>query len=465
MTVAIAACTAPALPARPDFLAPDHFVEGGTTVDGVPGQDNSVTANAGWWQGFGSPVLVSLLAQARRDNRDIAADTAAIVAADAAIRVAGGALLPSLNADGTANRQQAAGVKKNTTRLYSTFSGSLNASYTLDLWGKNRNLVAAAEQTALATRLQRDSLIIATEASVADTWFTILNQQDRLRVANRSVAVAERVLAVIRGRQAVGTATALDLAQQENVLATQRASVPAIQQALAVNRHALALLVGQLPGDLIPLSGSLDGLTAPTVQAGLPSLLLKRRPDIRAVEAQLAASAATIAAARTALYPNIALTGSGGWSSTALNTLLYPPSVVASLGASLTQPLFDGGVAAATLEQNQANGGQLLATYHKTILTAFRDVEDGLVGVVDATEQKRLQEVVVETATRSLRIAEGQLREGTVDITSVLNAQTALFNAELALADDRLAALKASVALYQALGGGWSGFVDESVKP
>lgn len=444
----LAACTSQQVASPPAHSLPDGFVEA------VPAH-SSVWPNQQWWRGFGSTPLNELIAEADRANADIAIETAAITAADAAVRVAGGALLPTAGLSAGANRQVSAVTKSPNSRYSNSFSTTLTASYEVDFWGRNHSLVEAASQTALASRFQRDTLVIATEASVADTWFTILDQQDKLRMAERNVAVAQHVLDVIKARHDVGTATALDLAQQENVLATQRAAVPAIQQTLATNRHALAILLGRLPEALPSLNGTLEGIKLPLVQPGLPSDLLKRRPDIQAADAQLASAQAIVVADRAALYPSITLTGSGGVASTALNTLFNPSSTVASLGAGLTQPILDGGLARATLDQQNGLYAEQVATYRKTVLTAFGDVEDALAEVADTTEQERLQGIVVDTAQRAQTIAEAQVREGTVDITSVLTAETTLFNAESTLADDRLNALKAIVALYQALGGGW----------
>lgn len=450
-------------------VPPAHTPVPTAFTEATPGPGTAIWPNAQWWHAFGSPALDALITEAHSNNDDIAVDTAKIANADAAVRVAGGALLPDVTLTGGPTRSLTAAGKNSgggSHDVANSFQATLSASYEIDFWGKNRALVEAAKQTAASARFDRETLILSTDASIADTWFTILHQQDRLRIAQNNIATAERVLSAIQARHEVGTATLVDLTSQETVVATQKATVPALAQTLATNRHALAILVGRLPENLDTIDGTLQGLKPPLVRPGLPSELIARRPDIKSVEAQLASAKANVTAAKAALYPSISLTATGGLASTALNTFLNPASEVASIGASLTQTVFNAGVPEAALAEEQSTYTELLATYHKTVLTAFGDVEDALVEVSDTAEQERLQGITVDAAQRALDAAEGQFKAGTVDLTNVLSAETTLFTAQATLADDRLASLEAIVALYQALGGGWvadQNHTDESI--
>ncbi len=201
--------------------------------------------------------------------------------------------------------------------------------------------------------------------------------------------------------------------------------------------------------------GSLYSLGIPRVSAGLPSQLLYQRPDIRAAEAQLAAADASVEAARAAFFPTISLTADGGYTSTALRLLFRPESAFYSLAAGLTQPIFDGFRLEGQLEQAQGRQLELLSLYRKAVVSGFTDVEKALISVQDSARRERLQQEVVAASRRAFEIAETRLREGTVDLITVLVTQQALFTAEENRVTARLARLQAVLSLYQALGGSW----------
>ncbi|HET8997402.1 MAG TPA: TolC family protein, partial [Acetobacteraceae bacterium] len=201
--------------------------------------------------------------------------------------------------------------------------------------------------------------------------------------------------------------------------------------------------------------GTLTALTLPPVAPGLPSQLLERRPDIAAAEAQLEAAEFDIKVARAAFFPSIQLTGSAGFQNAALSTLMGPGGFLASLAAGLAQPLFDGGTLRGQLEQAKGRQQELLANYHKAVVQAFTDVDNALTAWRYTSEQEELQRRAVATAQRAADIARAQLQAGTVDITTVLQAETTLFGDEDTLVQVRLARVQALVDLYKALGGGW----------
>ncbi|MGH8266734.1 MAG: TolC family protein, partial [Steroidobacteraceae bacterium] len=215
------------------------------------------------------------------------------------------------------------------------------------------------------------------------------------------------------------------------------------------------ILVGSTPEGLDLASGGLDDLSEPQVRPGLPSELLARRPDVAAAEARLIAANADIAAARAAFLPNISLTADGGYESPALATLLMPASRVWSLGAGLTQPIFQGGALAGQYSFARARYQELLADYHKAVISALANVEDALSGVRETDEQVSRQRQAASHARRAYQFAQAQIRAGTINVLTLLNTETALFTAEDALAQAKYAHLQALVSLYQALGGGW----------
>ena len=403
-----------------------------------------------WWRGFRSRELTSLVERAHLDNLDIAAAVARIEQADASTRIAGAPLLPLVEFDGSVTR---AGT--GTTPGTTGYRAVLNASYELDFWGKNRATLRAAEFNAIASRFDREVIVLSSVASVINTYFQILGAQDRLRIARENVTAATRILKVYQDRIGVGTATGLDLAQQESLVAQVRAAIPPLDQQLRQNTATLALLVGEPPARLTVRGGSLSGIMALRPSPGLPSDLLLQRPDIRETEAQLAAANANVQSARAALLPSISLTGQGGFVSTALNTLFIPQSAIYSVAANLTQPVFDGFRLLATLDLRKGQRTELLQLYRKAILSGFTDVERALIAVRDLADQERLQTEVVNTSRRAYELSETQLRAGTIDITTVLNTQRTLFQAQDQLVLVRLTRLQAIVSLFQALGGGW----------
>jgi multidrug efflux system outer membrane protein len=403
-----------------------------------------------WWRGFRSGELTMFVERAYLDNLDIAAAVARIEQADANTRIAGAPLLPAVNLD-SAVTHSGAGTTPGTT----TYRAVLNASYELDIWGKNRALLRSAEFAAIASRFDREVIALSTVASVINTYFQILAAQDRLRIARENVNAATRILKVYQDRIAAGTATGLDIAQQESLVAQQRAAIPPLDQQLKQNSATLALLLGEPPSRLTVRGGSLSGIMALRPSPGLPSDLLLQRPDIRETEAQLAAANANVQSARAALFPSISLTGQGGFVSTALNTLFIPQSAIYSVAGSLTQPLFDGFRLLATLDLRKGQRTELLQLYRKAILSGFTDVERALIAVRDLADQERLQTEVVNTSRRAYELSETQLRAGTIDITTVLNTQRTLFQAQDQLVLVRLTRLQATVSLFQALGGGW----------
>jgi outer membrane protein, multidrug efflux system len=421
-----------------------------------------------WWRGFRSPELTQLMEEAQTVNLDIAAATARFVQADAQARIAGAPLLPNVSGSGSENNNRTSGSSAsgltNGGRETVTYGTSFSASYELDFWGKNRDAAQAAEETAVANRFDRDVVALTTLTTVANAYFQVLASQDRIRTAQRNIASAQRILDAINQRFKAGTGTDLDVAQQESVLANQRALVPPLKQTLDQNVNALATLVSRPPEGVRVAGGSLNQIASPRVTPGLPSELLTQRPDIRRQEAQLASATANVGNARAQFYPSIQLTGQGGYQSSALVSLFQPHAAFFSMVGSATQPIFDGGRILGNFEFTKARQDELLQTYRKTVVQAFADVDNALVAIRQTTEKLRLQREVVTASKRAFELSEQQLRAGTADIVTVLNTQLTLFQAEDSLSQAQLARLLAIVSLYQALGGGWEPRMERPVN-
>ena len=439
-----------------------------------------------WWRNFQSPELDVLIAAARTYNNDLAGAAARIVQADAQVRISGAPLLPTIGATaddsyrrtglsggrslGSSSGLTSLGVDPVTGGALTTsgssrsqryfdsrsYSVALQVSYDLDFWGRNWALAQAAQASAVATRFDQATVALTVVTSVANTYFQVLAAQDRLAVAERNLRDAERILGAYRARLTVGTANALDVSQQEALVAGQRATLPNIRNTVEQQKIGLGILTGIAPARLAVTGGSLEALPLPYVAPGIPSALLARRPDVAAAEAQLVAENANIRAARAAFFPQVSLTAAGGLTSTVLTAITGPGTLVAQLAASLTQTIFDNGLRRGQLNQARGRYDELLATYRQTVLQSFTDVEQSLTALRFTSEQERLERLAIAVAQRSSDIARAQLQAGTIDIITSLNTQTTLYNDLDLLTEIRLARFQALVNLYKALGGGWS---------
>jgi multidrug efflux system outer membrane protein len=413
-----------------------------------------------WWRGFRSSELTSLMEAAQVYNLSIAVAVAQIVQADALVGVSGAALLPSVTGTATAEQaREAASTAAGSTLPASTFSQysmGLTASYMVDFWGKNRAALAATEENASMARYNRELVTLTEIVTVANTYFQILAAQDELRVARRDLAAAERILDLIKQQFAGGTASQLDLSQQEALVATQRASIPPLEVTLRQNIAALAVLVARAPANFHVKGGSMTQITVPRVTAGLPSELLYQRPDIRQAEAQLASSNFSVEVARAAFFPQIQLTAATGVQSAALASLFGPGAWFYTLTAGLTQPIFDGFLLESQLKQAKGVQLQYLQAYRLAVLSAFANVEEALVALAQTTRQERLQTDVVNASQKAFDVSEAQYRGGTVNLLTVLQTEQTLFTAENTLVLVRLSRLLAASSLFQALGGGWT---------
>jgi outer membrane protein, multidrug efflux system len=450
---------------EPNLVVPASY-DGGPKS---PAAAQAALPSLDWWTKFRSRELTALIEEARANNLDIAAAIARIVQADAQARVTGAALLPVVDFNGDATHTQAsktgskasaANLGRNTyvsTRdiVTNNLTATLNASYEIDFWGKNRAALRSAEELAVASRFDREVVGLTTMVAVANSYFQVLAAQDRLRIANENLASASRILNLINQRAQAGTASALEIAQQESLVNQVKAAIPPLQQAVHTNRTTLAVLMGRSPEQVRVRGGTLRAVAIPRVTPGLPSELLTQRPDIREAEANLAAANANVYNARAQFLPSITLTGEGGYESAVLKVLLRPESAIYSAAAGLTAPIFHGGQLLGNLDLRKGQQDELLQNYRKAVISGFADVENALFNVRSTALTVQLQGAVVTSSRRAFDVSEQRLREGTIDLVTVLQTEQTLFTAEDALSQAQLARLQAIVSLYQALGGGW----------
>ncbi len=430
-----------------------------------------------WWTHFRAPQLDRLMLRAAELSLDLAAAEARIVQADQAVRVAGSPLLPSLNAAATQSWQRV-GLASQSTGGFNGFSGlsglggtlpggshyfesrsytgEFQAAYEVDFWGKNLDAFRAAQASAVATVYDRETVWLTTSSSIANTYFQALGYRDRLAIARHNVESSLQILDAYRARLQVGTASALDVSQQEALVAGYRAQLPALESQFRQQQLALGILVGVPPEQIVLDAVTLPELIIPAVATGLPAGLLRRRPDVANAEEQLIAQNQTVKQDVANFFPSLQLTAAGGVSSVALSAITGPGSLIANFMSSLTQTIFDNGLKSGTLGEAKGRFQELAADYAKSVLQALTDVETALTQVSFSAVQEVAEAEAVRTAQRSLDIARAQLAAGTVDLITVLNTEATLFNDQDALAQVRVSRFLAAVALYRGLGGGWT---------
>jgi multidrug efflux system outer membrane protein len=413
-----------------------------------------------WWRGFRSRELVGLIEDAQAHNFDIAVAVAQIQQADAQVSIAGAPLFPSIDFNGNTSVGKSSsqtggggGGGGGISHLYST---SFSASYVLDFWGKNQASLVAVEENATASRYNREVVTLTTIGTVATTYFTVLGAQDRLRILHKDVEDSSRILDLIMQQFSAGTVSQVNVAQQQALVATLRAQIPPVELTLQQSLTALAVLVGRAPERNVARGGSMMNVTVPRVTPGLPSELLEQRPDLRQAEALLAASNYNVQSARAAFFPSIQLTAQTGFQSAALRSLFGPGAWFYTAAASLTQPIFDGFLLEGQLQVQLALRQQALQIYRRDVLSAFSDVEKALIALEQTGQEEKYLREAVLASQMAFYLSEQQLREGTVNLVTLLQTEQTLFQNEDSLVQVQLARLLAGVGLFQALGGGWS---------
>ena len=420
------------------------------------GEGGARWPDAAWYRDFASTELDALIAQAAANNFDLGIARARVAQADARARQAHAGILPSLDAGGPVN--YLAGHSNNGTAHETDWSALLSASYEIDFWGKNRAASDAARWLSVAARADRDTVAITTLAGVADGYFQILSLRERLRIARSNLDAARTLMQIVEARYQVGMSNPVEVAAQRAALAAAELVIPELEQNESEAAAALALLLGRDPESFRVEGAPLESLKEPAVSAGLPSELLRRRPDILTAESNLNSAGAELVAARAALYPSLSLTAAGGVQNPALNAAVIQLTGVGAtlnLGASLTQPIFDGGRLRAARAEAQAREEELAQSYRAAIVAALVDVENALSAIHHLDAARDLE---METVTQSERAFEGarlRYQAGYGDFLTMLEAQKTVYSARDSFSRYKLARLQALVSLCKALGGGW----------
>ncbi len=408
------------------------------------------TIDPQWWNAFGSDELSALIAQAQAQSLDVAAAVARVRQAEAAARTARAALRPVVTASLEARREGRLGGDADVDGA--VFGTGLAASYELDVWGRLHAARGSALAHWQASRFDRDAVQWTVTAAVASGWVHAVALQERIGIAERNLASAERLLTLVESRARAGAGMPLELAQQRGLVASQRRNQEALRQQAGQARTAVALLLGQT-GALDLRVTSLNALQIPAINAGVPSHLLVRRPDLARAEARLAAADADVQSARAAMLPRLTLSAGVDAGGNRLRQVFDNP--LYALAAGLAAPIFDGGRLAAGHELALARRDELVADYRAAIVAAFGDVEVALDAVAGVTAQMAAQSDELAHAQRALALAESRYRAGAETQLLLLDAQRTLYTVQDTAVQLKAQRLQAAVALYKALGGGW----------
>ena len=438
---------------RPVVAVPPTYR--GAVPDETAQTDTATLGDQKWRDIFQDEQLRALIRTALQQNYDVRIAASRVLEANAQLGITRADQFPTLSAGagiGDVRTAQAKFLPKFETSIGQV---NLSAAWELDFWGKFRRATEAARANLLASKWARQEVVSTLVANVADAYFQLRALDLQLEISKRTLDSRQESLHLTRILANGGATSLLDVRQAEQLVFTAGAEIPALEQQIEQQENFLSILLGQNPGD-IPRGQTLtEQRQPPQVPPGLPSSLLERRPDIRQAEEQLVAANAEIGVARAAYFPDISLSGSGGFQSSALTNLFSGPAGAWSFGASLAQPIFTGGRLRSGVRLAEAQQQTATLFYQESIQEAFRSVSDALVAYRKTREFRAQQELLFESAKDAARLSQMRYTGGATGYLEVLTNETNAFSAELGLVQARLNELLALVQLYEALGGGW----------
>jgi len=433
------------------------------------GQPQDAMLRGKWWEIYNDPELNALEDQLSINNQNIKQFFENFMEARTLVAQARSQLYPTLGTTPSYQRSRSSSnvgtvvtgssggsgtTVNNAGRQTSLYTLPLDASWEPDLWGKVRNSIHEAQYNAQLSAADLENERLTEQASLAVFFFELRGQDALQKILDETVASDKQSVELTRARYETGVDDQLALVEAENTLQNAQAAATNLGVARAQFEHAIAVLIGTTPSSFsIPVKPL--NAAPPTVPVGVPSQLLERRPDIAASERNMAAANAQIGVATAAYYPNVTLSAQGGLESSTLKHLLDWPSRFWSVGASLSEPLFDAGLRRATVNQFVAVYNSDVANYRQTVLTAFQQVEDALAAERILSKEIQEQEEAEKSAERFLELAQARYETGVDQYLNVLVAQNTLLNDRQQLANLRTQVMTQSVQLIEALGGGW----------
>ena len=443
---------------RPSMEAPETYKE----ADGAgwkPAQPSDATLHGPWWDVYGDPLLSSLATRVSLSNQNLLVAEAQFRQARAIVLAARSQFFPTVTVGAGYTRSRPSET------LASSFGPKpgpandfilpIDVSWDIDVWGRIRRNVEANRASAQASAGDLEAARLLFESELAQDYFLLRTVDAQRQLLDMAIAAFQTSLQLTRNRYAAGVVSAADVAQAETQLKTTQAQATDLGVQRAQVEHAIAVLIGQPPAafniGLAPLPA-----TPPAIPVGVPSELLQRRPDVAAAERRVAAANAQIGVAVAAYYPTVTLSATAGFESGSIAKWFMWPSRFFSVGPTITETVFDGGLRGAQTAEARAAYDASIATYRQTVLGAFQDVEDNLAALRVLEVEAREQEEAVKAARRSLALTTNQYRAGVVSYLNVVIAQTAALTSEQTAVGITGRRLGASVLLIKALGGGWS---------
>jgi NodT family efflux transporter outer membrane factor (OMF) lipoprotein len=461
MAAALAACTIGPDYHRPAAPATDAYKE----LDGwKPATPREAASGTPWWSIYDDPVLDALERQVEISNQTLKADEAAFREASAVVEEARAGYFPTV---GVAASAQRSGTAKGSSGgasgrgggggvVQNQFSAGPTASWVPDIWGRIRRTVESDVANAQASAADLAAARLADQATLASDYFQLRIADDQKRVLEATIAGYQQSLAIARNQFEAGFAAETDVVTAETTLENAQAQEIALGVQRAAFEHAIAVLIGKPPAELTVAPKPEPLATAvPVVPAGVPTSLLERRPDIAAAERAMASANALIGVAETAYFPDITLSATATFASTAAGNLLALSNAAWTIGATASETVFDGGLRGAQVAAARAAYDLNVATYRETVLSAFQQVEDDLAALRILEQQAAAQDRALQSARRAAQLTLNQYQAGTVSYTNVVVAQATALADELASLNVLQSRLVASASLVEALGGGW----------
>jgi outer membrane protein, multidrug efflux system len=453
----------------PTYRAPIPLVPSDWSILDARGTTTHTAQDGPWWEAFRDPVLARLIAQAVAANHDLERAAAAVEEARAGTGAVRAGLSPQIDAgvSTTRVRQRVPGVERDTAGRprvgfvpieLNNFEGRFDASWEIDVFDRVRNGLAATRADLLASEEDRRDVLVTLLGDVARWYVELRGAQQRIEIANRTIRAQQEIVDLTAARRQAGLATDLDVARAEAQLESTRAVVPRLDAARATAIHRLGVLTAQpsavLEKDLeqsVPVP-----VPPPDVPVGLPSDLLKRRPDIRRAEAQLIAATARVGEAKADYFPKFTLTGTAGRQATELHDLRLGLGTFFAVGPTVSLPLFTGGRIRSNVAVHEARVREAAAVYQSAVIRALEETENALVGFAREQDRRDRLDAQVKASQLALDLAAVQYRAGLTEFLTVLDAQRTLYVSQDQLAESDTAVVTHLVALYKALGGKWT---------